>query len=308
MKYKGRYKGQISERRKIVKEGYPAWEDLANAILSTLHNLGGNARTGQIKDMSVEWLLGNGMDPSIAAIPFNKVKKEGSRLRYHLGMILTDLKRLGLTENVRLGWWALTKKGQDTKIIDSKDHELVRLIKAQNKVGNRERKKESQRQESARETVPWQEELLDILRRMPADSFERLCQKLMEKSGFREVKVTGKSGDGGIDGHGIIRIGGLISFPVLFQCKRFSGGVGAREVRDFRGAMAGRAEKGLILTTGHFTPDAQKEATRDGVAIIDLIGGDLVVEKIKDLGLGVATRKVETVEVQKDWFRANFSV
>ena len=139
---------------------------------------------------------------------------------------------------------------------------------------------------------------------MPPDSFERLCQRLLRESGFRDVKVTGKSGDGGIDGHGIIRIGGLISFPVMFQCKRFSGGVGARTVRDFRGAMAGRADKGLILTTGHFTADAKKEATRDGVAIIDLIGGNLVIDKIKELELGVGKKMVEVWEVNREWFEA----
>ena len=105
--------------------------------------------------------------------------------------------------------------------------------------------------------------------------------------GFIEVEVTGSAGDGGIGGHGIIRIGGLISFPVAFQCKRFSGGVGAGVVRDFRGAMAGRANKGLILTTGYFTSEAQKEATRDGVDPIDLLDGDTLPDKIKELGLGV---------------------
>ena len=137
---------------------------------------------------------------------------------------------------------------------------------------------------------------------MPPNAFERLCQRLLRESGFVEVEVTGKSGDGGIDGRGIIRLAGLISFPVLFQCKRYSGSVGSNVVRDFRGAMVGRVEKGLVLTTGHFTTDAQREATRDGATPIDLIDGELLMDKMKELELGVSVEMVEKVEVKKDWF------
>ena len=131
-----------------------------------------------------------------------------------------------------------------------------------------------------------------------------MCQRLLRESGFIEVEVTGRPGDDGIDGHGIIRLVGLISFPVLFQCKRYSGSVSPSVVRDFRGAMMGRAEKGVILTTGGFTKEAQREATRDGVPLIDLIDGELLIDKIKELELGVSVRKkmVEVVEVDRDWF------
>ena len=129
----------------------------------------------------------------------------------------------------------------------------------------------------------WRTDLLDTLQNMSPDAFERLCQRLLRESGFIEVEVTGKTGDGGIDGHGIIRLAGMISFPVLFQCKRYSGNVGPNVVRDFRGAMVGRAEKGVILTTGGFTRDAQREATRDGTTPIDLIDGELLMEKMKEL-------------------------
>ena len=134
----------------------------------------------------------------------------------------------------------------------------------------------------------------------------RVLKRLLRESGFIEVEVTGRVGDGGIDGRGIIRLAGLIGFPVLFQCKRYSGNVGPNVVRDFRGAMAGRAEKGVILTTGGFTRDAQREATRDGATPIDLIDGELLMEKMKELRLGVRAKMVEVVEVDKQWF-ASFS-
>ncbi|MDZ7779799.1 MAG: restriction endonuclease [Gemmatimonadota bacterium] len=139
---------------------------------------------------------------------------------------------------------------------------------------------------------------------MDPTAFERLCQRVLRESGFIEVEVTKRSGDGGIDGHGLIRIGGLISFPVLFQSKRYAGTIGPDVVRDFRGAMMGRADKGLIIATSAFTREARREATRDGAPPIDLIDGELLVHKLKDLGLGVQvqTRTVEDVEIDEGWF------
>ena len=115
--------------------------------------------------------------------------------------------------------------------------------------------------------------------------------------------MTGRSGDGGIDSKGIMRLGGLLSFQVIFQCKRYRGSVSVSQVRDFRGAMVGRADKGLLITTGNFTKEAMREATRDGAPAIDLVGGDLLVDKLKELGLGVKTETVETenVVVDRDW-------
>lgn len=127
---------------------------------------------------------------------------------------------------------------------------------------------------------------------------------LLRESGFTRVTVTGRSGDGGIDGTGIVQIGGLLSFPVLFQCKRYSGSVGAGAVRDFRGAMVGRTDHGLIITTGTFTRDAATEAARDGAPLIDLVDGDQLLDKLKDLQLGVriTTRTVEDVSIVSEFF------
>jgi len=114
--------------------------------------------------------------------------------------------------------------------------------------------------------------------------------------------VTGRSADGGIDGRGVLRIGGLISFTVMFQSKRYKDAVGSSVVRDFRGALMGRADKGLIITTGRFTAEANKEATRDGATPIDLIDGNLLVQRLRELGLGIRTRTIEVVEVDDEWF------
>jgi restriction system protein len=138
---------------------------------------------------------------------------------------------------------------------------------------------------------------------MEPSAFERLVQRLLRESGFIQVEVTGQSGDGGVDGKGIMRLAGLLSFHVIFQCKRYQGSVNVSQVRDFRGAMVGRADKGLLITTGNFTKDAVREATRDGAPAIDLIDGDQLIDKLKELELGVRTEKIEIekVTIEQDW-------
>jgi restriction system protein len=149
----------------------------------------------------------------------------------------------------------------------------------------------------------WRKQLLATLFDLPPDVFERLSQRLLRESGFVQVRVTGRTDDGGIDGIGIVRIGGLLGFPVLFQCKRYRGSVGASAIRDFRGAMIGRADRGIVITTGTFSRDARTEATRDGAPPIDLVDGEELMDKLKELRLGVGVRTIEEVFVQTDWFK-----
>ena len=136
---------------------------------------------------------------------------------------------------------------------------------------------------------------------MQPDAFERLAQRLLREAGFVRVEVRGKSGDGGIDGVGVLRVN-LVSFQVYFQCKRWQGSVGSREIRDFRGALQGRADKGLFVTTGTFTSQAADEATRDGAIAIDLIDGNRLCELLKQYNLGVETTLIEYVSVSPEWF------
>jgi restriction system protein len=153
------------------------------------------------------------------------------------------------------------------------------------------------------EPLTWRAQLHSILTNdLDPSAFERLIQRLLRESGFVQVEVTGRTGDGGIDGKGIARINGLLSFHVVFQCKRYKGSVSAGEVREFRGAMVGRTDKGLFVTTGTFTREAIREALRDGTPPIDLVDGDQLAGKLKELSLGVKTHLVEKVTVEQDWF------
>jgi restriction system protein len=142
--------------------------------------------------------------------------------------------------------------------------------------------------------------LLNLIKSLPSDGFERLSQRLLRESGFQQVVVTGKTGDGGIDGVGVLQVNPFVSFNVLFQCKRYQGAVTPSHVRDFRGAMMGRADKGIIVTTGTFTLEAKKEARRDGVPPIELVDGEALVQMFERLELGLVPRT--TYDVDEKFF------
>lgn len=144
----------------------------------------------------------------------------------------------------------------------------------------------------------YKEKLLDLLRNLPPYGFEKICQRLLRESGFTQVKATGKTGDGGIDGYGVLELNPLMSFKVLFQSKRYKDVVSIDKVRDFRGAMAGRADKGIIITTGRFTQDAKNEAVRDGVPPIELVDGDKLVNMFEKLELGLIPRTVYDIDLE----------
>jgi restriction system protein len=220
-----------------------------------------------------------------------------TEIEYRLMWTRTYLKKFGAIENSTRGIWALTAKGSTIDKVDEKE-----VVKAVREMMKKENKLPGE--EEPNKEVKWQEELLDEIHNMSASVFERLVQRLLRESGFIHVEVTGRSGDGGIDGQGILRLGGLISFNVIFQCKKWKNAVGANQIRDFRGAMVGRADKGLFITMGTYTKEAIKEATRDGAPAIDLVDGDQLVEKLKQLSLGVITKKIEIeqVFVDHEWY------
>ena len=203
--------------------------------------------------------------------------------------------------------WALTKLAKEQKHIVPRDvvKKVRELDKAQSKKKNKRVKTHQIELDDTDtpEAEGWREELHHVLtKEMTPDAFERLTQRLLRESGFVQVEVTGRTGDGGIDGKGIARIHGFMSFHVIFQCKKYQGSISAGQIRDFRGAMVGRADKGLFITTGTFTSAAVKEATRDGAPPIDLVDGDQLAEKLKEFQLGIKTQMIEKVTIEKDWF------
>ncbi|WP_414622238.1 restriction endonuclease [Calothrix sp. CCY 0018] len=226
-----------------------------------------------------------------------------SEVEYRLGWSRTYLKKYGLLENSARGVWSLTSTSVNANDLDIK--EIVKVVREshKNNLTSVETSDEIVDYPETLEEISWHQQLHNILSTLEPSAFERLTQRLLRESGFIQVEVTGKSGDGGIDGVGIARINGFLSFHVLFQCKRYQKSVTSSQIRDFRGAMQGRTDKGLFLTTGTFTRNAIKEATRDGAPPIDLIDGEELVQRLKDLGLGVKIEMIESVEVDANWFK-----
>jgi restriction system protein len=225
----------------------------------------------------------------------------GTEFSYRLAWARTYLKKGGALDNSARGVWHLTPAGQEMS--DEQIKEIKSQVQQQNRLARIAASTESESDEdqdeaeiAAAAALSWKERLLEILLSLEPSAFERLCQRVLRESGFVKVEVTGRSGDGGIDGTGVLRLN-LLSFQVLFQSKRYRGSVGPSTVRDFRGAMVGRADKGLIITTGTFTTDARKEATRDGAPAIDLVDGDALCDLLKSLRIGVKVEVVEAVSV-----------
>ena len=277
----------------------PTYDTMMNPLLLAVRDLGGSGTIEEIANRVAEIME---LTDEQLEILHDPDKGGRSEFEYRLAWTRTYLKKYGLLENSTRGVWALTLQGRNVESVEEK--EIVRFVKEQDRIAREKRSEEEPELEDEDGTINWQEELLAVLLEMDPSAFERLTQRLLRESGFVQVEVTGRSGDGGIDGKGIMRLGGLLSFHVFFQCKRYKGSVSASHIRDFRGAMTGRADKGLIITTGSFTKDATAEATRDGAPPIDLIDGDLLVELLKNLSLGVKIELVqrEEVTIDKEWF------
>lgn len=272
------------------------YNDLMNPVIQALKMLGGSGTNEEINDKVAELIQ---IPAEQLDVLHNPEKGGMTEVEYRLMWARTYLKRYGVIENSTRGIWSLTAKGSTVESVDEKA--VVKVVRDQLK---KDKQESTGTEDEPNKKIEWQEELLDRILKMSSSAFERLVQRLLRESGFIQVEVTGQAGDGGVDGHGILRLGGLLSFHVIFQAKRWKGAVGASQVRDFRGAMVGRADKGLLITTGAFTKDAIREATRDGAPAIDLVDGDQLVEKLKQLSLGVNIKKIEMeqVNIDHDWF------
>lgn len=282
----------------------PSQKDLMRPTIDALKALGGS---GHIREIFSEILKQQDYSQEVIDEPSSDGRR--TKLEYRSHWARTLLKHAASIENVSTGVWALTPGGYtlNDKQIQARIDEFNQHKRQSRPIGlsDDEAASEGPLDEINDTENEWKNSLLDALKALTPKAFEQLSQMLLRVSGFIDVNITGKPGDGGIDGTGILRMN-LVSFRVLFQCKRYDGSVSANTVRDFRGAMQGRADRGLIITTGTFTPAAKAEATRDGAPLIDLINGDELCELLKDNKFGVKTEMVEKVTVNDEWFEKNF--
>jgi restriction system protein len=278
----------------------PQYHELMWPALQATKELGGSATVGEMNERAIK-----SADISEEQQAVSHGEGRMSEVEYRLHWARTHLKGIGALENSARGVWAVTDRGR------SMSEPEVRAATKAWRDSFRERRlarRDSQTagaegEEEGEVEGRWKDQLIARLLQLPPDGFERLAQRILREAGFVNVTVTGKSGDGGIDGMGTYRLS-LVSFPVYFQCKRYKGAVTPGAVRDFRGAMAGRGEKGLLITTGSFTRDAQAEATRDGAPPVELIDGDRLCGLLKEFRLGIEIRQriEEDVTVNPSFF------
>ncbi|MBM2617155.1 restriction endonuclease [Actinoplanes sp. LDG1-06] len=299
----------------MTQTGVPAYNDLLWPTLSAVRTLGGSGSNDEIADSVIK-------EQGFTEEQQELLHHDGptTELEYRLAWARTYLKGMGLLVNSTRSVWSLTEDGRTVQKAEISDrhrkyvaeYRLKRLAKKQQSIAevpdqqlaDEEATASGDAEAEASDDLPdWREQLLDALMGMAPDGFERLAQRLLREAGFISATVTGRTGDGGIDGLGVYRMS-LVSFPVFFQCKRYKGSVGSAAVRDFRGAMAGRGDKGLLITTGTFTREAKAEATRDGAPPVDLIDGHRLCDLLKEYDLGVTTtiRQVEDVAVDAEFF------
>lgn len=275
----------------------PPYDQLMRPTLKALKAMGGSGTNSEILEKVIEL---EGYPEEVQDLIHTDNAQ--TKLNYNLAWAKTYLKKVGALDNSERGVWAITKHGETLTQADVS--KIPREVRKKNKHGKKvapDVQIQFDITDDAPDSDGWKEILFRTVANMDPTAFERLCQRLLRESGFIKVEVTGRSGDGGIDGVGVLRLA-LLSFQVFFQCKRYKGSVSASAVRDFRGAMVGRSDKGLLITTGNFTANARKEATRDGAPAIDLIDGEQFVLLLKEKNLGVRTEHVEQVTVDVDWF------
>jgi restriction system protein len=264
-------------------------------IVETLQELGGSGQPKEVTDTVLERLHISEREQA------QTLKNGGSRVRNQVAWARFYLAKADLLDASRRGVWALTEKGRTVHLSPNAVAQIFKDVQANLPTKDAQ----PNATDDATDITPPMDPsgdsaskrtLLDVLKSLSPGGFERVSQRLLRESGFERVLVTGKSGDGGIDGHGILQVNPFVSFTVLFQCKRYAGAVSASQVRDFRGAMMGRADKGIIITTGTFTTEATKEARRDGAPPIELVDGETLAQMFERLELGVRPKTVYEVD------------
>ena len=256
-------------------------------VIEALRDLGGSARAAETADR-VAARLGV-TEEECAELTFTGIERFYNRVawaRFYLA-------KAGIIDSSQRGVWTLTEEGRSLPPVE---HEaamaIFREVRSQgpNDVSaldeTADGDADAPSEDDAVSSGPHHraEAIKTLMQLSPAG--EAFAQRLLRELGFLGVTISGCSGDGGIDGHGILEVNPLVSFRVLFQCKRHAGIMGPGVVRDFRGAMAGRVDRGIILTTGSFSAEAPREAVRDGVSPIELVGAQKLVSMLESLELG----------------------
>ena len=276
----------------------PNYATLIEATFSALKMLGGSGKNDEINSKVAEILE---LSNEVQDIPHLN-SSSLSEVNYRCAWARTILKNYGALENSARSVWTIKPEFTGIDSVDGAIVEKFRNIKSEKtqKFNTAEEKMEEQGVDVPEEVNPWRKRLYEVLINMDPYGFERLTQRVLRECGFTNVVVTKKSGDGGIDGTGKLKINGIFSFNIAFQCKRYQGSVGAGDIRDFRGSLTTDIEKGVFITTGSFSKPAIEEASNPGKQQIDLIDGEEFITKLAEFGIGV--KEVKDYEIDEQFF------
>lgn len=286
-------------KKNSINIAIPNYAQLIEFTFLAMKKLDGSGKNNEINDKVAELM---GLSDEVLAVP-HLSSISLSEVNYRCAWARTLLKNYGAIENSARSVWSITAKFFS---VDSVDGEYIEKNCKNKKITSKENKKtiedemEDAGVEVPEEIRPWRKRLYDVITNMDPYGFERLSQRLLRECGFTQVEVTKKSGDGGIDGTGKLKINGIFSFNIAFQCKRYHGVVGAAEIRDFRGSLTTNIEKGVFITTGSFSKAAIDEAAAPGKQQIDLIDGEEFISKLAEFGIGV--REIKDYEIDEDYF------
>lgn len=274
----------------------PQFLTYINPILLTLQEMGGAGITADVIDKVIDRL-------NIPEEEVEKTNQSGqSTVRNRIQWARLYLTKSGYLASAERGIWKLTDKGWGSHLSEQEIEILFKKVHQESLKSTKEQpasiagKKTIPEEEYSTEEEAHTQKILNIIQALSPAGFEKLCKRLLTECGFQHVQVTGKSGDNGIDGIGLLEINDLVSFKVLFQCKRYKESVSPSQIRDFRGAMQGRADKGIILTTGRFTKEAKNEAIRDGVPPIELVDGEKLVAMFEKYQLGLTPKTIFEID------------
>lgn len=295
----------IVKRPPKVKDQYAR---MFGAILDVLRDAGGKAAAREVMIKVADIVVTNPEER-------NEVHKSGvNKPENEVAFARNDLADLGLIDRTLRGVWVLTAEGWAAKPSLEHAREMLKTSRS-----NRPRSKPKQEVDGIStidiennseflldnsevlQEIQEQDEILNVVYALTPKGFERFSERLLTELGFTQLEVTGKPNDGGIDGEGQLTLNPLLSIKLYFQCKRYLGAVGPDAIRSFRGALEGRADYGIFLTTGSFTKEARKEALRAGTKPIELVDGMRIVELIQRFQLGVKPRTV--YDVDSEWFK-----
>lgn len=279
-------------KNNTTKKLCPSYDNFFEPTIKALEMLGGSGTNDEIYKKIL--LITNLPDDVIEEMHSFTL----TEVEYRVAWAKTYLKNYGAIENSKQGVWSLTEKGA----------QMLKSGKIDSTEIRRYTQKKSKRKHKESEDTPvielrsWREQIADRLFSLDPYAFEKLAQRLLRECGFTDVEVAKKSGDGGIDGTGKLRINGVFSFNVAFQCKRYKGQVGAPQIRDFRGSLTTNVEKGVLITTGTFSREAKAEAASNGKRLIDLMDGEELINKLAEYNIGL--NEVKSYEIDEDFFNS----